>query len=198
MHNMVLYPSTARPINVMDFIYKRMIQDSIQRDIPIAMAFLEDPYVKERVVFGQRIGSVREVAGIGKPHIVEERPDGSLLVLVQGQGKVHLKEAIKTNEPYIVCEADIIEENHVLKPELIPIYEQVKNILNGWVQKNILDSHKQQVFSNSIQGPEEVVGVFASFLMSDYDMQHLILESNDINEKVELVYRLVQSQGLVY
>ena len=52
------------------------------------------------------------------------------------------------------------------------------------------------MFLRNITTPEQVVGSFATYLIRDYDMQHVVLELNDINEKVQFLYRLMESSEL--
>ncbi len=195
--NVVFYPSTSKPLNVYEPQYIQMVHDSIRLGIPIALGYVDQPDLQFIYEAGAELNFVRSVAGYGIPQIIEKKPDGSLLVFLQGRGKVKLGRVCEGVRPYIVCEAEVISENHQVKTELIRTMGNLRKVLIKWIEKHIGGEQNQQQFLKNIRTPEEILGCFASYLVADHDFQQVILESNDINEKIDLVSRLILSRVIV-
>ncbi len=195
--NVVFYPSTSKPLHIFEPRYVKMVRDALETGTPIAVGFVDEPHKEYSFESGVDLNFVRPVAGFGFPLILEERSDGSLLVFLQGQGKVRLGKVQNRSTPYIVCEAEQLEENHLMKSDLVKAFGTINKCLTRWIEAHIPSVENQQQLLRNIRTPEEVVGCYASYLIRDHDMQQVILESNDINDKVSLVYRLISCQEVV-
>ena len=191
--NVVFYPSTSKPLNIYEPQYVQMVHDSIRRGIPIALGYVDEPDHQYVFEVGSELGFVRPIAGYGVPLILEQKPDGTMVIFLQGQGKVRLGRVLGSDTPYIVCEAEVIPENHQVKNELAMSFMTLNKVLVNWIENHVPDKQNQEQFLKNIQTPEEVLGCFASYLVADHDFQQIILESNDINEKIDLVSRLISS-----
>lgn len=194
--NVTLFPRTTKPLNVFEPRYLSMIKEAAATKTPIALGYIEDPAKVAPVRAGETVPFVREIAGYGYAQIIEERLNGTLLVFLQGQGKLRLGKVLDRGTPYIICESSIIPEKTIVEPSQRSKLVSLEKILIRWVHTHISDSHQQDIFMRNLVHPEEVVGAFASYLVRDYDLQHLVLEYNDINEKVQFLHRLMESNEL--
>ncbi|MGZ3775348.1 MAG: LON peptidase substrate-binding domain-containing protein [Pseudobdellovibrionaceae bacterium] len=194
--NATLFPRTTKPLNVFEPRYLTMIRDAVKSQSPVAIGFIEDASKVAPVKAGEKVPFIREVAGYGYPQIVEERVNGSLLIFLQGLGKLRLGKVIDSQTPYIVCEAQIISENTLVETELKTKVDSLYKILTRWIQVHIQDASQREMFFRTLVQPEEIVSYFASYLVRDYDLQQLILEQNDINQKILFLHRLVESNEL--
>lgn len=197
MVNSVLYPSTSKPLNIFEPRYVQMMKDAAAQKLPVAIGFIEDPEAQPEVVGGERINFVRSIAGYGEVIIFEEREDKSLLVFVQGKGKVRLGKLMHTQQPYFTVEAEIIEEQHAVTEQHLDRLKTLHKVLVQWIESHLPDARQQQQIINTLQLPEEIVGCFASYLIADYDFQQMILEEDNINNKIDLISRLVESGELI-
>lgn len=195
--NVTLFPRTTKPLNVFEPRYLAMIKDAIETKTPIALGFIEDPSKVIPVRPGEPVPFVREIAGYGYAQIVEERVNGTLLIFLQGQGKLRLGNVLDRGTPYIVCEGSIIPENSILEPPQKSKLISLQKILHRWVHTHIPDPAQQDMFLRNLSHPEEVVGAFSSYMVRDYDLQQMVLEYNDINEKVLFLHRLMESNELI-
>jgi Lon protease-like protein len=181
-----LFPLTTKPLNIFEDKYLTMVEDSIQKDIPIALAYVPD-----------NGDTFRSVAGFGRPQVMERRPDLSVLIFLSGIGKVKLGQQIQDSEcPYIICECEIIEENLLLDEELKNKYLILSQVLAKWIQKHISDHRQQEIFIKNLKGPREVIGSFAAYLIRDYDLQYEMMEILSLNEQIKYLYRLFESNEL--
>jgi Lon protease-like protein len=193
----VFYPSTSKPMNIFEPRYLQMVQDSLTSGTPIALAYVDEPEHEITYQFNQELKSVRAIAGFGQPMVLERRTDGSQLIFLQGKGKVRLGKVLDRGTPYIVCEGDVISENHLLQSHGALELMTINKVLVHWIHKNVPEAQNREQFLRNIRSAEEVIGCFASYLVADKDMQQLILEADDINEKVQLVSGLISSGELI-
>ena len=194
--NVTLFPRTTKPLNIFEPRYLAMIKEAAAKNIPVALGYIEDPGKVTSVKPGECVPFVREIAGYGTVQIIEERLNGTLLVFLQGQGKVRLGKVLERGTPYIVCEGQILPEKTVLdhsaELELTSLYK----ILSRWVHAHIQDISQRDMFMRHLNLPEEIVGSFASYLVRDYDLQQMVLEYDDLNEKIRFLHRLMESNEL--
>lgn len=173
--------------------YIQMVQDAIKTGTPIALGHVDEPDQEYQYEYGEFLRFVRSIAGFGFPLILEERKDQTMLIFLQGKGKVRLGKVLNEGTPYIVCEADVISENCDLTEQTSGEYFVVHKILMNWINTNVPDPNNREQLIRNIRTPQEVVGCVASYMIPDHDLQQLILESNDINEKIHLITGMISS-----
>lgn len=194
--NINLFPRTTKPLRVLEPYYIDLIRIADAEKKPVALGFVDNMQYQTPIKIGERIHFVRETAGFGFVQVVERRPSGDLLVVVQGAGKVRLGSVVDNSATYFVAEAELILENiRILKESEAPL-KTLKRVLSRWVDVHIVDPYQRDLFMGGVSSPEEIVGSFANYLVRDYDMQYHILELNDINQKIEILYRLLESREL--
>jgi uncharacterized protein len=193
----LLYPSFSKPFVVFEPHLVQMVEDAIKNNVPIAIGSVYEPRQNCEYKVGEKVNFVEQIVGYGQPLIVERRADGAIVVFIEGRGKAKLGEVLERSKPYIVCAAEKIEESHDIDPENFRHFLVVHKIMVHWMSSHIPDPLSRQQFLNYIKTPEQVVGCYASYLLADIDIQQMILESNDINEKVALIDRIISSRGLV-
>lgn len=192
MVNVTLFPRTTKPLPIFEPRYIEMFRRSLSSQTPIAVGFNDNPNAAQNLEIGEKVPFVREIAGFGHAQIVEERGNGTILAFLHGQGKVRLG-PVKEVQPHIICEAEIITENHEIREDAQPAIQGLNNILARWIQNHIPDAAQKEVFMKNLTGPQEIIGAFASYLVKDYDFQQMILELSDINDKIAYLHRLAES-----
>lgn len=195
--NVCLFPGTTKPLNIFEPRYLQMMRDSVASGQPIALGFIENIENVKPHKPGETLSYVREIAGIGRPTIIQERLNGTLLVFMHAVGKVKLGGLIKAETPYLIVEAEEIKEISELRGTSSQYVKILNQILARWIQTHIPDPEQRKFFLESLTGPLEIVGAFASYLVRDYDLQQMILEMNDINDKIQVLYRLVESNEII-
>ncbi len=174
-----------------------MVRDSISSGTPIALGFIESIESVKPHKPGEKLSYVREVAGFGTPTIVQERLNGTLLIFIEAQGKLKLGELRPTNTPYLVVEGQVIEETTDLSEESRSHVSLLSQILARWVHHHISDTEQRNFFLASLKGPQEIVGAFSSYLVKDYDLQQMLLEMDNLDAKIDALYRLVESRQII-
>lgn len=184
-------PGTSKPLHIFEPRYLKMVQDAIEQRVPIAIGFVDDPQKPLRYEAGQKLGFVREIVGYGYPQIIETRPDGTLLILLPGNGKAKLGPLLDDSLPYLVCEAEKVEEDMTISNATSPSYVVLQKLLLNWLQNNIPDSRAREEFRRHLKTPEQVVGCVAAYLVADPDMQQMVLEENLLEEKINLLSGMI-------
>jgi ATP-dependent Lon protease len=191
--NVTLFPRTTKPLNIFEPRYLAMVKESIQTQTPVAIGFVEDPSKVSTVEVGEGVPIVRQIAGFGIPQIIEERLNGTLLVFLKGKGKVKLGNVTRNDGAYIVCDAEVVVETSDVRPDKVSSLQALFKILTRWIHTHIPDPAQRDVFMKNVLHPEEIVGSFASYMVRDYDLQQMVLEFDDINDKIEFLFRLMES-----
>lgn len=187
----LLHPGTSKPINVFESRYLRMIRDSLQERVPIAVAFTESS--EGRIEKGKAVPFVREVVGFGFPEILEQRMDGTMMILISCEGKARLGPVLEDRRPYIVASAEVLSERHDLDGSRAISYLNLQRFLVRWIGHHVRDPQVRHQFVKSLHGPIEVVGAAVNYLVQDPDLQQAVLESDDINIKIDWVSRIILS-----
>lgn len=195
--NVCLFPGTTKPLNIFEPRYLQMVRDSVATGKPIALGFIENVESVKPHKPGEKLSYVREIAGYGHPTIVQERLNGTLLIFIQAEGKVKLGSLKSSETPYLVVEAQKVIEQNEPSESFKSQVSVLNQILARWIQDHIPDPEQKTIFLNSLRGPQEIVGAFATYLVKDYDIQQMLLELNDINEKIRILYRLVESNEVI-
>lgn len=191
--HVVFYPSISKPFNIFEPRYVQMVRDAITQNKPIAIGYVDDPAQAYQFFAGDKLPFVREIAGFGNPMILEERSDGGMTIFLQGQGKVRLGPVLDVSTPYIVCQADLVPENLIVNSSATKDLDLIHKMFLNWINTHVQEQRNRQQFTDLVKSPHEIIGCFVSYMISDQDIQQLILEENDINQKIHLIKALILS-----
>ena len=191
--HVVFYPSISKPFHVFEPRYVQMVRDAIAQNKSIAIGYVDDPTQQYQFFPGQKLDFVRDIVGFGAPLIMEEKPEGGLIVFLQGVGKLRLGPVLDVPVPYIVCQADLIAENLTLLQSSVGDIQTIQKMVLSWVNEHVSEKRNRDQFLQLLQSPNEIIGCFVSYLLSDRDIQQLILEEDDINQKIKIIMSLILS-----
>jgi len=193
----LLYPHFSKPFHIYEPKYIQMVEDSIRLGVPIAVASVFETQPVQEFRFGEPLDFAHRVVGYGHPLIVERMENGSMVIFLEGKGKAKLGATVLTDAPYIICEAEPLTENMQISTQMQGTLMMAQKVMVQWMYQHIADANSRDQFLRYVQTPEQVIGCFASYLVRDPDLQQVILESDDINEKIGIISRLIQSGELV-
>ncbi|NUM58437.1 MAG: LON peptidase substrate-binding domain-containing protein [Bdellovibrionaceae bacterium] len=195
--NVTLFPKTTKPLNIFEPRYIKMVKDAVEKDQFVAIGHVESPAEIVPVSPGESLSFVNPVVGYGRVQIVEERANGFLLVFLVGVGKARIGKVLDTMTPYYVCDAKELLENQLPDPKLLPKIKVLNKMLVTWLGKYFGNPMQTEMFIKNLDGPEAIISAFTAYLVKDYDFQQMVLELDDINKKIELLYRLVESNEVL-
>lgn len=189
----VLYPGTAQPLNIFEPRYLEMVNDAIEGEIEIALAQTEPPG-KDLARKGV-LGQIRNVAGCGYAQVLEQRPDGTMMILLRASRKVRLESAVDTEKPYIIAEATTIPENVELETGNQFYLHRILRELEGWLERNIPHPKRREEFISNMLTDQERVNTSCSLLIDDPDWQQKLLEINDLNARLKSATALLETSA---
>ena len=118
----VLFPATAQPLNIFEPRYVEMVNDAMANDRLIALT---------------SAGVSGQIAGCGAVELLEEREDGTMMILVRSEFKVRIISVNETSKPYLVARAMKISETTDLQPGHVFYLHRMMREVSGWLERNI-------------------------------------------------------------
>lgn len=192
---MVFFPSTAKPLNIFESRYIKMIDDAVQSNALIALAFSDYYRLHGFNLDMDAHMQIRRVAGVGRPTILERRKDNTMLIVLEGKGKVKLGGPIYSPEPYLIHKGEWVEENIRLEKKNIFRLNRFHKEFINWLYTNVDDRQRLELFLSQIEEPEEKINYVCSLMVHDAEAQQKLLEVDDINQRLELLARYVEGKS---
>jgi uncharacterized protein len=180
---MVFFPGTTKPLNVFEPRYIRMVHDAVENERLIALAYSDTRRMSE--------GGVRPIAGAGRPVILEVRKDGTMLILVEGLGKVRLQAKGYRDSVDQLCGAQWVEETNALDRENVFLLNRVEKEFIRWLEANVGDRAQLSIFLSQLKSPYEKINYFCSLMIYDAETQHQLLSINNVNERLREISTLL-------
>lgn len=194
------FPGTTKPLNVFEPRYVSMINDAIENGVPIALAYADPSPSAIAPGTSPKTGvmsHVRGIAGAGTVRLLERRPDGTMLILLESLGKVRLDSVVPSDKPYVIVKATWIEENRELARENVFLLNRLAKELGRWLEENVVDPKQRDVFLGQLASPEEKVNYFCSLAVTDPECQQTLLEADTLDERLKSASLFLDS-GEVY
>ncbi len=185
-----LQPGARKPLNIFEPRYLKMVKDSVSRNIPIALAFgLREDISDENCLSipHESLPSVRRVVCMGVPEIIQECSDGSMIIMLQGEGRGKLTKVEESTEPYIICDYEEFCSSNELRPENILLLRRLKTQLEKWVKQKVKLECQKDILNPCITQPCKIVGLYVELMIDSLDVKQEILEMSDINEKIQYI-----------
>lgn len=185
LQKVVFFPQTTKPLNIFEPRYVKMVNDAIESDRLVALA-CADPTRR----LGREVGTlahIRRIAGAGRVKLLERRADGTMMILLEGTGKVRLKTLVTTEEPYLIVDAVWVGEDVRLAEENLFLLNRMMKELAKWLARHVPDQIQRDAFLEQIKTPEEKINYLCSLMIADPELQQELLETDDLNERLRAV-----------
>ena len=188
LRDTVLFPHSFMPLAVARETSVRLIEDAIEGKHLVG-------------VFTQRDASVEEpghddlftVGTVTHIHKMFKLPDGSLRLIVQGLGRIHLQRVIAMS-PYL--RANVEAATEVLKDEdrleIDALQRNVKNSFQQAVQFSPILSDDLQTLASNIADPSKLADFIASSLGTiTTAIKQEVLETLDVRARLDALNRIL-------
>jgi Lon protease-like protein len=190
LKDIVFFPTTTLPLNIFEPRYVKMVNTSLRTHIPIALIG-QNPLLAGR--------QPQMVSGYGYPIVLEEREDGTLTILLKGSGKLRLTHVLQ-ELPFISCRAELIEEHLELSDASLIGLARLRRVLDAWLNEHVSDESQKIALTQSLEEPHHLIECMAALFLADVALKKLILETDDINDRIEILEPLLRdnrnAQGL--
>lgn len=193
-----LFPRIAKPLSIFEPRYIKMVNDALACEDGkrrIALAYAEPGLAAAAKITGVQ-AHVRSVAGVGIVHLIERRADGTMLIKLDPDGKVHLDQVIESDEPYIRAQASWIKEETTLLPQNIFVMHRLLKALGRWLALHVPDESARRGLMQNLNTAESRVNAICSLMVLDSELQQTLLELNSINDRIQALALAIESEGL--
>lgn len=187
----VLFPYTIKPFKIMDPYFVKLIDEAVEHEAPVILANAERRETGSRGRSG--LDDIRRVAGAGRIKLLERRSDPSRLVLLEGIGKVRIENFVVKGESSLWADAVWIEEDNMFRNENILLLNRMMGEFVEWLEFNVLDPERRGEFLSELTEPEKKINYICSLLVLEPRYQQILLETNDINEKLKKACLYIES-----
>lgn len=184
--NVVFFPHTAVPLQLVNPVGIQMIKDCIEANSPLALSLTYNSK-------SESVSPVQKTCGVGIPIILEEKRN-FLKVLVVGMSKVKLIKPIKT-APYPVYEAEIFTDSTETFSLKINEIDRLKKILNSWLVVAVSDQKERDNFFKNLKSVHHIVDYISMFLIQDPQIRQMLLETTSLFERIKTLNLLLQGEA---
>lgn len=179
LNNSLLFRKVTLPYHIFESRYRRMIKDSIDQQIPIAVV----PYSHSNDYKNQ-------ICVAGLPHILTTYADGRMDIYITGAVKCRLTD-YQQETPYKIYGYKPVEENLFVDEPLEYEIETLRALLERWAHHFLQDQSQRLNFSSTLNDPEVLINYCAVFLLDDLEQKQEVMEAETMREKVQIVFRAV-------
>lgn len=193
-----LPPGAVRPLNIYEPRYRKMLDDSLKLEVPIALVYgiPKDQNFNDSVnnldIAHENIVQVRSIAGCGMAQVFQKKEDGTSLISLEGQRKVRLRHLISSDTPYLQAEAEIIEDDFTLQQNDLFLFKSIERDFKKWIQQSHPHLEKHPLYRKMFRGPMEMTALFTEMMVEDAMTRQMVLEAPDLHQKLLILtdYRL--------
>ncbi len=182
-------------------MYVRMILEAVEQDSEIVLSLARpnrtfigtsnNPQLKGKEFKQYRPATISTA---GKPIILDNFNNQALKVLVKGTSRVRLINP-KQLLPYPVFDTipfpDLLGANGV---QLDHAIQKISNKLENWVNQNVRDSLERDSFFKDLTSVNHMIDYSAMLMIRDTDIRQLILECDNLLERIFLVAKLLENK----
>ncbi len=184
--NVVFYPNTSLPLYIADDRYEELIEKALQENTFIGVA-LEN-------LNSDTDNSPSEVFGIGRPIFLERMENGILKVLLKGVSRAKAREVDQVL-PYPIYWAEIVPDDKSVDLDFSNYKTQeLKRILNEWLQTTIINSHEREQFLATMKTTKETIDYVCTFLIQDKEVRQILLENTNLENRIELLHLILDQK----
>jgi len=191
LRDIVIFPSMVVPLFVGREKSIKALQEVMKTDKSIVLVTqknseIDDPVSKDLY----QVGCLSKVLQLLK------LPDGTVKVLVEGEKRIKILNHSKTNDEFLTCEVEIIEDQNVSKDldllasALVKKFERLQ-VLN---KKDINDSSSSL---KNLKNPSQIANNISSNLGIQIFEKQELLEIIDLKKRLEKIHSLIEKETSV-
>ena len=191
LRDIVIFPSMVVPLFVGREKSIKALQEVMKTDKSIVLVTqknseIDDPDGKDLY----QVGCLSKVLQLLK------LPDGTVKVLVEGEKRIKILNHSKTNDEFLTCEVEVIEDQNVSKDldllasALVKKFERLQ-VLN---KKDINDSSSSL---KNLKNPSQIANNISSNLGIQIFEKQELLEIIDLKKRLEKIHSLIEKETSV-
>lgn len=189
LRNTVLFPGVVLPITVGRDKSIKAVNDAYRTDKMIGVVAQKDSNVEEPSVADlTNVGTIARIVKLIK------MPDGGTTIIIQGRKRFKIK-SILTEDPYFKANYELLhEEMDDNDSELDAYVSSIKDLASQIIQLSPNIPSEANIILKNIENATFLIHFVSSNLNSDLKDKQLLLETNNIRTRAELLMKLLQME----
>lgn len=188
--NVVLFPKTVVPLRIFEKRYRAMVRAALAGDRKLVTVLLREGWQSE--YWGNP--AVHDIACLGNIETCKELEDGNYDILLAGVQRVRLLQEVE-NSPYRLAEVEPVQDFKLddQAPEVVRRRNHLEALFGRFAELMTEDSQRfgQRVSQLDF---EALVNTVASALNLPATSKQLLLETDDVAARCDMLIPLVQQQ----
>jgi len=191
LRDIVIFPSTVVPLFVGREKSIRALQEVMKSDKSIVLVTqknseIDDPESKDLYQYGC----------LSKVLQLLKLPDGTVKVLVEGEKRIKILKHSKTNDNFLTCEVEIIEDQNITKDQELLASALVKKFERLQVL-NKKDTNESSSSLKNLKNPSQIANNISSNLGIQIFEKQELLEIIDLKKRLEKIHSLIEKETSV-
>ncbi len=191
LRGMVVYPQTAIPLTVGQERSIQLVDDVVAGTRMVGLVASKDPSLGT-----PGPDQVQSVGTLATIHRLFRTPDGTVRLLIQGLQRIKIDEFLSTT-PYLKARVTRIPEDEVVFADDIEMEALVRSIVDRFSSlAELVPSIPQELVSNAlnVEDPLQLVYSIATYVRIDIDDAQLLLEMNNVGDKIRHLLKLLTKE----
>src|ERR671937_444931 len=186
LRNVVIYPLMGQGLTVGQERSVRLVDDAMRGERLIALAAQIDPSVEAPGPEG-----VRSVGTVGRIVQMMRRPDGVMLVAVQGLERIRLHEYV-AQQPYLMARVELYPDSPESGLEVEALRRTVADQFRHLVELSPTLPDELAIAATNVDDPRALAYLIAnSNSQMDLELRQEILELNPVSAKLQRLTRFL-------
>jgi len=191
LRDIVIFPSMVVPLFVGREKSIKALQEVMKSDKSIVLVTqknseIDDPESKDLYQYGC----------LSKVLQLLKLPDGTVKVLVEGEKRIKILKHSKTNDNFLTCEVEVIEDQNITKDQELLASALVKKFerLQVLSKKDLNDSSNSL---KNLKNPTQIANNISSNLNIQIFEKQELLEIIDLKKRLEKIHSLIEKETSV-
>ncbi len=183
LRGLVVYPFAAQPLSIGQDRSIRLVDNAMRGDRLIALAAQYDANVEHVTPDGVRgVGTVARILQMAR------RPDGTMMVAVQGLERIRIGEYVG-EEPYLSAHVELYPEETETGLEIEGLRSAVGDQFRQFVDLSSSLPDELGLVAINLDDPRQLAYLIASNTQMDLELRQETLELNPVSAKLERLAR---------
>ena len=189
LRNTVLFPGVVLPITVGRDKSIKAVNEAYKADKLVGVLAQKDSNIEDPTTVDlESTGTVAKIVKLIK------MPDGGTTVIIQGKRRFQLRE-FTSNDPFFRARVELLEEPAPPEDEDFAAYiSNIKDLATQIIQLSPNMPSEAGIILKNIEHPSFLIHFVSSNLNTELGEKQLILQTNDIRERAELLMKLLQRE----
>jgi len=185
LRGVVIYPFAPQPLMVGQERSVRLIDEAMRGDRLIALASQYDPSIVDVGPEGVRgVGTVARILQMAR------RPDGGMMIAVQGLERVRIG-AYVSEEPYLTAHVELYPEPAESGLEIEGLRSAVTEQFRTYVELSPSLPDELATVAINLEDPRQIAYLVANNTQLELEVSQEILELNPVSAKLERLSRVL-------